>query len=228
MSGLATFVCALVSYLSSHIFHWPRKKVYSYYHYPANSSPCGETLAQRILARSERALRNVPEWANQALFTHSGILENHPWCLAWDYASTLCQNNCRLELEKRLTVDYNCCNHWNRGPGGSFSWLRDAIIQQSSLIRSKLQGSIIQQWTGCICDCKDTSQINHVNTVFIHIPFFPFSQSSSFSSFLFHLHLTTLFFMTFHYFPRRLPSQRNRPVCQFPLITNQPSFPNIR
>lgn len=51
----------LVSYLRSQIFHWPRKKVYSSYYYPAYGSPSGETLAQRILAWSEQASRNVPE-----------------------------------------------------------------------------------------------------------------------------------------------------------------------
>lgn len=60
----------IYAFLSGHIFHWPRNKVYSSYDYPANHSPRGETPAWRILARSKRGLRNVPEWANQAVFTH--------------------------------------------------------------------------------------------------------------------------------------------------------------
>lgn len=77
------------------------KKVYTSYHYIANHNPCGEILASRLLARSQQTLKNVQEWANQTLFTRSSILENHPWCLAWDYTGTQYQNICQLRLEKK-------------------------------------------------------------------------------------------------------------------------------
>lgn len=211
---------------------WPhiplaQNKVYSNYHYPANRSPCGETLAQGFLARFRASLEERAGMSKSSLI-HSLWHQNHPGCLAWDYARTYCQNNCRLGLEKRLTVDYNCCNNWSRGPGGSFSWLRDIIIQQSSLIRSKLQGSIIQQRTGCMCDCKDTSEINQVETVFIHMASFLSSILPRVNPPLFliftDLHLITP--LHYPYFPHLLSSLRSRSIWQFLQNTNQPSFPN--
>lgn len=214
-------VCVL-----SQLPHIPLAQEKSLLHYPANRCPCGETLAQGILARFRASLEERAGMSKSSLI-HSLWHQNHPGCLAWDYACTYCQNNCRLGLEKRLTVDYNCCNNWNRGPGGSFSWLRDIIIQLSSLIRSKLQGSIIQQRAGCICDCKDTSGINHVKPVFIHMAFFVsqslhrsiYLSSSFFNSFASHITLR-------HYFPCLPSSLRSGTICQFPQNTNHPSSPN--
>lgn len=71
---------------------------------------------------------------------HTGKL---PMMSGMGLACTQCQNNCRLGLERKkaVTVDYNCCNNWNEGLEGSFSWLRDVIMQKGKLTEDKVQGS---------------------------------------------------------------------------------------
>lgn len=90
-----------VSYLRSRIFHWfwKKNKFTQTTIIQQKAAPVG-----RLSPRESWLGRGQPwgikaQWAYQALFTHSGTLESHPWCLAWYDACTKCQNNCRLGLE---------------------------------------------------------------------------------------------------------------------------------